>query len=246
MLATGLAEIADQDQVVIDLWLAEQSLSRTRQSYRIEADRLRCFLQGVPLKLVTTEYLHAYWPRLGERPLFRMAAIKSLLSFAHRIGYLSNNPGAEIKLSAPGPQRATRRIEPSLMRELIELEPNERNRLALKTSYYLGLGLAEVAALRWEHFQPGLVEVTRRGEQELLDVPAQLWAELLKLSEGRRRGPVFVSRTQGGPLRPTMFHRMAVRAGHRVGLDEFSFRFLQDNHWLHVQEAGRRALFGQP
>ena len=101
MPVTDLARLTDTDAQLVGLW-------RHGRSPHTQADRadVGCFLEFVakPLPIVTLGDVQAFADELEHQELAAssrvrtLAAVKSLLSFGQRIGYLPLNVGASLKL----------------------------------------------------------------------------------------------------------------------------------------------------
>ena len=92
---------ADTDAQLVALWLHGRS-PHTQRAYGADVDRFLAFV-AKPLAMVTLGDLQAFADSLGGKPSSRartLAAVKSLLSFGQRTGYLALNVGAALKLPA--------------------------------------------------------------------------------------------------------------------------------------------------
>ena len=73
-----------------------------------------------------------------------IAAVRSLLAFGQRTGYLPLDVGAALKLPARKDTLAERILtEPDVYR-LLALEPNRRNSVLLRLTYIAGLPVARL------------------------------------------------------------------------------------------------------
>src|SRR5262249_26061151 len=138
-----------------------------------------------------------------------LAAIKSLLGFGQRTGYLPLNVGAALKLPTAKNTLAERILSETQVHRLLALEPNHRNQVLLRLLYVAGLRVSELAALEWRDLQPrddaGQVTVFGKGDKtRVVLLPASVWRELEGLIHGRgpADAPVFPSRRGGGHLHP--------------------------------------------
>ena len=88
-----------------------------------------------PLATVTLGNVQAFADSLTGKPSSRartLAAVKSLLAFGQRTGYLPLNVGAAVKLPASKDTLAERILtEPDVIR-MLALEPNRRNQVLLR------------------------------------------------------------------------------------------------------------------
>jgi site-specific recombinase XerD len=237
---------AESDAELLRLWLHDRPAT-TRRAYEQDAARFLAHV-GKPLPTVTLGDLQGYADTLaGLAPATRgrrLSAVKSLLTFGTRLGYLRANVGAMVK-APPLKNRLAERILPeSDVHRLIALEPDKRNRAMLRLLYAGGLRRAELVRLRWRDLQPredaGQVNVYGKGgKTRTVLLPASVWRELV----GRRGqagvdDPVFVSR-KGGPLDPSQVLRIVKAAAKRAGVDgDVSPHWLRHGHASHALDRG--------
>ena len=97
--ATPLVAQADTDAQLLDLWLHGRSPHTTR-AYRADAARLLAFT-GKDLRALTLSDLQAFSDSLLDlKPASRartLAAVKSLLTFGHRVGCLPFDVGRPLR-----------------------------------------------------------------------------------------------------------------------------------------------------
>jgi integrase/recombinase XerD len=182
---------ADSDAQVVELWLHGRS-RHTQRAYRANAERLFIFT-GKLLAHVTLGDLQAFGDSLmslaPSSQAQALAAVKSLLAFARKVGYLSFNVGAALQLPKAKNTLAERILQESEVHSMIALEPNLRNRLILKTLYYGGFRVSELCGLRWRDLQArgeeGQMTVFGKGDKtRAVLLPASLWHELQELRAG--------------------------------------------------------------
>lgn len=127
---------ADSDSRLMELWLNGRS-RHTQRAYAADVERFR-ERAGKPLKLVTLADLHSFAQTLETlAPASRyriLSAIKSLLSFGDRVGYLQFDVGRVLRLP-PVRNRLAERILPEDERHrMVNLEPEGRNRAITESS----------------------------------------------------------------------------------------------------------------
>ena len=124
---------ADDDGHLVELWLHGKS-PNSQEAYRRDIEQFVDFVD-FPLHLVKLQHLQDWSYQLydlGLAPATRarkLAAVKSLFTFGHRIGYLVFNVGAAINIPKV-PDRLTERIlsEPDVQRILCPGDrPSQRN-----------------------------------------------------------------------------------------------------------------------
>jgi integrase/recombinase XerD len=146
---------ADTDAQVVALWIHGRS-RHTQRAYRANAERFFVFASK-PLAQVSLGDIQAFADSLTflaqSSQAQALAAVKSLLAFAHKIGYIRFNVGAAAHLPKAKNALAERILQESEVHKMFALEPNRRNRIILKPLYYAGLRVSELCGLRWLDFQ---------------------------------------------------------------------------------------------
>lgn len=151
------------DEAMIALWLRNRPSPHTREAYARDVAQALAWL-CCPLAELTAQDLSAWQAHLQDgRALAvatvnrKTAALRSLLSEAHRLGYLAVNVGAVLR-PLPQRRRLGERIlaEPDVHRLLqVPLTGRQatRNRALLCFLYYTGARVAEALALQWQDVQ---------------------------------------------------------------------------------------------
>lgn len=242
---------ATSDEHLIELWLHNRSEHTTR-AYQADVDRFRAFIDR-PLPAVTLGDLQDFSDSLaGLKPASRvrtLAAVKSLLAFGHRLGYLPFDVGRALKLPGRREGLAARILEETDVHRMLALEPGRRNRVLLRLLYASGVRVAEVCALRWTDVQDrkegaGQISVFGKGEKERqILLPASVYQELLTLRGGAPAdAPVFRSRKGGHALDTSQVLRIVRAAAKRAGLEadgkKVSPHWLRHSHATHALERG--------
>ncbi len=160
-VARPLMPVARQtstDQQLVELWLHGRS-PHTQRAYRADVVRFLAFA-ATPLPTVTLGDLQAFANALEQEDLApssrvrTLAAVKSLLAFGQRTGYLPLNVGAALKLPPKKDRLAERILSETQVHRLLALEPSQRNQALLRLLYAGGLSVSELATLRWRDLQP--------------------------------------------------------------------------------------------
>jgi integrase/recombinase XerD len=200
-----------------------------------------------PLAVVTLGDLQAFADSLTVKPSSRgrtLAAVKSLLAFGQRTGYLALNVGAALKLPAGKKTLAERLLTETDVHRMLALEPDRRNQLLLRLLYIAGVRVSEIAALTWRDLQPrsegGQVNVFGKGSKtRTVLLPSPIWRELLRFRQhAPHDAPVFAGRG-GGHLHPSSIERIVTKAAVRAGLElAVSPHWLRHSHATHALERG--------
>ena len=253
MKAAVKPKAATANQQLLRLWLGGKS-TNTADYYRRSAERFLAFI-GKPIHLVTFAEVQAFAVHLESIGLAAssrrsiLSAVRSLLSFAQKIGILSVNVGSPLKLPQATDTLPFRILSPMQVQLMMALEPNLRNRAILKLLYYGGLRVSELCALTWENLQQrgdtGQVTVVGKGSKtRVIVLPAVFWQELMQLQDSSEdRKPVFASRNhnKGGHLHRYQVDRIVKAAAVRAGIaQKISPHSLRHAHASHALEQGAK------
>ncbi len=237
---------ADNDLQLIELWLHGRSL-HTHRAYKGDTRRFLAFTDKA-LPTVTLGDLQAFQGQLEAlstaSQVRTLAAVKSLLSFGHRIGYLPVDVGAALKLPSLKETLSERILPERMVHALITLEPDPRNKLLLRLLYLAGLRVSEICALQGKDLAErekgaGQITVFGKGSKtRYVLLPAFLWQELSAFKAGAVT-PVFRSRKGRKPLTARQVHRIVQAAAHRAGIEgPVSPHWLRHAHASHALDRG--------
>jgi site-specific recombinase XerD len=232
---------------IIRLWLHDMS-DNTRRSYLRDATS---FLEhcAKPLHMVTLADLQGFADSLGAISTASKArilsAVKSLLAFAHRLGYTPFNVGAAMRLPKTKNRLAERILPESTVHRMIALETNKRNRAILRLLYAAGLRVSELCGLAWRDTQArsnaGQITVYGKGgKTRVVLLSADTWKEIdaLRPKDADLNASIFVSRKHG-PLDPSQVFRIVRDAAKRAGVDApASPHWLRHAHASHALDRG--------
>lgn len=258
---------ASTDGRLIELWLHRKS-AQTRRAYISDLTKFFDFTESRPLAGITVANLQEFAdfisgvlaPGSQARTL---ATVKSLLSYANRVGYLPFNVGAAIELPALKDDLAERELTEAEVHRMLNLEPGKRNRVILLTLYAGGLRREDVCNLKWrdvkarDDVRPGSGQVTvfgKGGKTGPVLLPPSVFEELLSLRTVDEAGeeisslfshddPVFASRKRkterAGHLDPSQINRIVSAAARRAGVEgKVSPHWLRHSHATHADRRG--------
>jgi integrase/recombinase XerD len=246
-LPVSLASQASSDAHLIQLWLDGRS-RHTRRVYEADACAFLAHA-AVPLRAVTLGELQAYRASLEllapASQARKLSAVKSLLSFARRLGYVPFDVGSVVKLPPIKNKLAERIITEGQVHRLIAHEPKPRNRVLLLLLYAAGLRVSEVCGLRWRDCQARddagqLTVFGKGGKTRVILLPASVWGELqaLRGEDPSPDAPVFRS-NKGGALDPSQVHRIVTAAAKRAKIKgNVSAHWLRHAHASHALDRG--------
>ncbi|WP_245615362.1 tyrosine-type recombinase/integrase [Muricoccus aerilatus] len=241
---------ATSDDHLIQLWLHERS-RHTVRAYEADA---RAFLSHAakPLQAVTLGDVQAYGGSLVHLATAtrarRLGAVKSLVAFGHRLGYLAFNVGASIRLPAIKATLAERIIGEGDVLALLALERQPRDKALLSLLYRGGLRISEAVGLRWRDLalrsdEGGQITVFGKGgKTRTVLLSAKTWSllETIRPNTAASDAPVFLSR-EGNPLSPQQAHNVVKRAAARAGISPaLSAHWLRHAHASHSLDRGAK------
>ena len=248
--AAALPVEAVPDAELVRLWLHGRS-AETQAAYRGD---VRAFLAcvGKPLRAVTLGDLQDYADTLaGLKPASqarKLAAVRSLISFGHRLGYLAFNVGAAVRLPSIKSDLAERIMPEADVHRLLATEPDPRNAALLHLMYGAGLRITEACGLRWRDLQArdNAGQVTafgKGGKTRAILLPASVWCRLVALrGEAGPDGAVFASKRGSRPMSRVQLHRIIKAAVRRAGLPaSVSAHWLRHAHVSHALDRGAPA-----
>jgi len=244
----GIIKQADNDTQVIALWLH----GRSTQTIRVYTSDTKKFLNQVPnpFNTVTLGQLQKFADELEEvglRPATRhriLSAVKSLFSFAHKIGYLKYNVTGALKLPVYKDTLNERILTESEVQKIIGLEPNIRNQLLIRVLYASAVRVSELCRIQWcdlqEREQGGQVTIFgKNGKTHVVLIPEPLWSSLVEYrGDSSDDAPVFRSR-KGGHLHPGHVLRIVRKAAFRAGIkSNVSPHWFRHAHASHAIDRG--------
>lgn len=242
---TTLVPRATDDEQVVQLWLHGRS-RHTQRAYRRDYDLLRQF-SGRSLAAIRLADLQAFADSLGAlAPASRarmLASVKSVLAFAHRIGYLPFDVGSALRVPSVPNKLSARILPESTLVKIIESELSPRNRAMLRLLYVGGLRAQELSSLTWSDVQEregGEAQISifgKGGKTRVIVLTPSMWAELAPLRKEGSNGAVFVSRT-GDELTTCQVYRIVRKAAKRVGANGVSPHWFRHAHASHALDHG--------
>lgn len=250
---------AETDARLIELWLTDKS-SETQRAYIQDLERFFDFHDGKSLSSVTLADLQEFAefisvlvaPATASRML---SVLKSLFSFANKVGYLPFNVGGALKLPAIKNVLPERILTEAEVHRMVERTGNERDRVLLLTIYAGGLRREDACRLKWrdlterDHGSGQITAFGKGGKTGFILLPPSVLKEIMVLrrkKSGTLAGedePVFASRkkntARGGHLDPSQVNRIVKKAAKKAGLSkDVSPHWLRHSHATHAKRRG--------
>ncbi len=244
-------KMADVESVhqLLDLWLHGKS-SQSQRAYRSDVAQFLSFVGLKPLTRVTLNDVQQWANTLVEEGKSaatqnrKLAAIKSLLRFGHRIGYLPFDVGNPVELPKTKNTLAERILSELEVMTMIALEKSKRNQLLIRFLYVSGARVSEVSGIKWRDIKAvndrGQVTLFGKGsETRIVPIPSELFQELISLrGEQNQDEPLFRSK-KGGALQPNQIREIIATAGKKAGIEgSVSPHWLRHSHASHSLDRG--------
>lgn len=243
---------------VLSLWLHGKS-PLSQKAYRRDVGLFFDYLGEKSIGEVTLGDLQGFSNQLGSQGYAKatlarkLAAVKSLFTFAQKLGVIETNVGSLIQLPRGKDKLAERILSVSQVLKMIDLTEKERDRVLIRFLYGTGARVSEVTALKWRDIQELEGERAqvnlygKRGKTRVVLLSPQMWQVLQPLRQGATRDePVFRSRKSRSHKRETQGHldgsqvvRIVRDAAERAGIEgNVSPHWLRHSHASHSLERG--------
>lgn len=237
---------ATSDDELVDSWLRAKGCNsdNTLFAYARIADDFRRIFCGRELSSLTIDDLLDYADSIKHHSIAtqrqRIFAVKSLLSYGQKTGYLQFNVGAALQAPKAKTELASKLLTEEDIFKLIHAEPKTRNQLLLRLLYVSAARISEALALTWKDLTPreqgGQVTIFGKGgKTRFVIIPEPLWSSL----NAERRGddePVFhAPKTPNKPLCRKAGWYIIKQAVKRSGINwKASCHWLRHAHATHA------------
>jgi integrase/recombinase XerD len=254
---------ARDDRELLKVWLKAHAdgSPATRRLYKMVGERFIDALAAAGTDLrramiedvqAAVEAMRTKADRCPVRPATAstyVAAVKSLLGFAHRVRYTHTNVAPILRLKRAPRQVAQRILGELEVRMLIRAAHPGRDRLMLEVAYFGGLRVSELVSLTWSQVirrdsgEAQLSVIGKGDKDRQVLIPAAIAGPLLA-SRGDAPGsaPVFASvRRPGQPLTERAVNYIIKDAAKRAGVNPAA-----SVHWLRHAHASHAIDNGAP
>lgn len=244
-----MARQAETDAEVIALWLHGRS-PHTQRAYSHDVGRFQGFV-AKPLAQVKLRDLQLFSDSLagladGSKARC-LAAVKSLLTFTQKIGYIQFNVGAALELPHTKDRLAERILDEQSVLAMIHKTEKPRDHALLRLLYVSGVRVSEVCGLKWRDVQAvgdDTAQVTvfgKGGKTRAVRLTPACWQALQAIrGEAGPDDPVFPSQKHGA-LDPSQVARIVRAAAERAGV-----HLAVSPHWLRHAHASHALDRGAP
>lgn len=249
--ALGAATRATSDDELVASWIASLGSGHTRRAFAATAAR---FLDALPSGLRAArvedvrDALASVTAGLSDATARQyVLRVKSLLSYAHKLGFTAFNAGVTIKVRTD-PSRgdlAKRILSEVEVARLVHAAATPRDRVLVAVLYAGGLRVSELVALTWSDVLPRdarvQLSVTGKGRKvRQVLLPESASTLLLSLrGDAGANDPVFASRKGGDRLTTRAVHGIMKRTAKRAGVNSaVSPHWLRHAHGSHAIQNG--------
>jgi len=221
---------ADNDGDLVQLWLHGKS-KHTQRYYSGDVQHFFEFTRK-SLKQVILKDLQGFADHIDQQELTDgskrriLSSVKSLISFAHKLGYLPFDVSRPLILPTPKETLAERILSDEEVKRIIHAENHPRNKLILKMLFITGVRVSELCSLRWndllERCDGGQVTIYGKGSKtRTVLIPEPLWSEMIEFRRSAPADlPVFRGKGKNSPMHPTTVLRIVRKAAHKAGLHQ--------------------------
>jgi integrase/recombinase XerD len=245
---------ASSDDQMVELWLGRYRSRETIEAFTYDVKHFRRAVPK-PFREIVLRDIQAWTVEMEARnkPASvqrRVAAIRSLFAFAHKVGYLQWNVAAAATTPPLEDKLAQRILTEDQVARLLAVLRNKRDSTLLRLLYVGGLRISEASGLRWRHVtardggEAQLSVFGKGGKTREVLVPASMAARLwdLKLRTDGPDDPVFRSRSdakRGTSLGPRDVWVIVKKAVQRADLPrEISPHWFRHAHASHSLSRG--------
>ncbi|MBN8587458.1 MAG: tyrosine-type recombinase/integrase [Rhodothermia bacterium] len=241
-----IRETANDDAHLIKLWLHDRP-KNTIESYKRDVQQFLSFIDK-PLKAITLhdlqQFSDALKPYADGTKKRKLYAVKSLIAFAHRLGYLVYDVGAPVRVPALKDTLSERILSEHELAHMLALEADTRNHAILRLLYSSGIRVSEMISLTWRDFTmrnngSQIVVFGKGGKTRTIKLSNATTEELLVLKKDRTPDdPIFRSK-KGGALGRIQVFRIVKKAAEKAGLwQKVSPHWMRHAHASHALDAG--------
>lgn len=221
---------ADNDTELIQLWLHGKS-KHTQRYYRKDVERFFAF-SNKALRQVILKDLQNFADHIDQQDLTDgskrrvLSSIKSLISFAHKLGYLPYDVSRPLILPTPKETLAERILSAEEVKSIIHAENHPRNNLILKVLFISGVRVSELCSLCWKDLldrsDGGQMTIYGKGSKtRTVLIPEPLWTELMLFRDSAAEDYyIFWGRKKNRPMHPTTVLRIVRKAARKAGINK--------------------------
>lgn len=242
----GLVAASTTDTALVEMWISRKNSQATQKQYRQTWAQFNQAV-GVPLQAVDFQTLQSWVAGLTgseNTRKVRVACVKSLFSFALKVGYLKLNPAVMLDSVKVKDELAARILTEDEVLSMIHKTTKQRDAVLIRLLYASAGRISEVCNLTWKDVasngDSGQVTLFGKGgKTRTVKLSKATYKALCALDNGvKDDSPIFVSQ-KGGRLDETQVHRIVKAAAVRAGISgSVSAHWLRHSHASHALDRG--------
>jgi site-specific recombinase XerD len=243
----GTLDADATDAKLLEMWLHGRA-AHTIRAYRADVERLLAFVGGKPLRIVTLADLQRFTDSLAGAESSRsrvLASIKSLLSFAAKLGAVPFNVGAALRKPKTRDTLADRILDEQQVYKMLALSDG-RDHALMRLAYAGGFRVSELVALRWSDCadaEDGCMFATvfgKGGKTRVVRISAAT-SKVLRAQRADAPLSSYVFPGRNGGLSALQAWRIVRATAKRAGIEKaVSPHFLRHAHASHALERGAK------
>lgn len=242
----GLVAASTTDAALVEMWVSRKNSQATQKQYRQTWTQFNQAV-GVPLQAVDFQALQSWIAGLTgseNTRKVRVACVKSLFSFALKVGYIKLNPAVMLDSVKVKDELAARILTEDEVLSMIHKTTKQRDAVLIRLLYASAGRISEVCNLTWKDVasngDSGQVTLFGKGgKTRTVKLSKATYKALCALDNGvKDDSPIFVSQ-KGGRLDETQVHRIVKAAAVRAGISgSVSAHWLRHSHASHALDRG--------
>lgn len=246
-VAGGDRSGATSDHHLAELWLSRKRSPHTRRAYAADVGAFLASV-GRALRGLTVDDMQRWIAGLSGKPATvarRVAAVRSLLAFGFRTGYLAFDVGRAVEAPSAQDARAERILtEGEVSRILAAL--HGRDALMARVLYASGARVSEIVGLQWQHVHPrgegegAVLTIHGKGAKTRhVLLPARVAADLMAFRGAAPDDAYVFATSTGKPVHPTAVRTTVRAAALKVGISRpVSPHWFRHAHASHALDRG--------
>ena len=235
------------DTSLIEFWLHGKSAS-TQISYRRGINQFLSIVKKA-LRQITKNDVQDFVRQLETANLQpasqnqKISAIRSLLAFGQKIGYLKCNAAVAFRPVSTTNHFLDKVPEKSMIKKMIKSEQNPRNKTILMLFYNTGITVSELCALKIKDFnndKKTIIVTGRCEKRRTISVSAPVIDAMLSITHGRSdpNEPLFKSQ-RNNHLHTSQVFRIVQNAAEKAGIKKkITPNWLRHGHAKHALDQG--------
>jgi len=230
---------ATNDNQIIQYWLSDKTYL-TVKSYQKQITQFLTFVGKSLSDVMYEDFMQykAFMRMKGYKPSTqrtKLTAIKSLFSFATKLGYLTANVATIVENVAIKDEVRRKALPHDIISLLVNSAKCDRDKLIIKTLYLLGLRVSELIDIKWQDFnfingKIDLKVIGKGNKTRHILVPNDLFSSLIEQKTNDIY--VFVS-YQNHKLSRQSINKMLGKLSEQLGIKRINPHAFRHSHATH-------------